>query len=278
MILLNGIRWKIYQGALIPDEPPHINVKISLEEARYLLKISGAYFIRWTNNWDCGYPTEFWYVIKDGKCSMEELSRNTRNQIRKGLKNCVVKKVDGEFIANYGYEVYRKAFQRYKTFLKPVTEPQFKEGMLRFKNDRSKHFWAVFTKKEHRLIAYSLNRVQYNMCDYSTIKLDPNYLKLYPSYALIFEMNKYYLNELRLSYVLDGSRNLSHNTNIQGFLIKKFKFRKAYCSLNIVYSRKVGLALNFLFPLRKFIYSVDYPVFNKVSVLLKHEEIRRSFL
>jgi len=59
MILLNGIRWKIYQGVLIPDKPPHINVKISLKEARYLLKISGAYFIRWANNWDCGYRQIF---------------------------------------------------------------------------------------------------------------------------------------------------------------------------------------------------------------------------
>jgi len=89
-------------------------------------------------------------------------------------------------------------------------------------------------------------------------------------------MNKYYLNERNFLYVNDGSRSLSHNTNIQNYLIEKFHFRKAYCKLNILYRKDIEFLVNLLFPIRKIIYRVDTNLFQKISVLLKHEEIRRG--
>jgi hypothetical protein len=278
MIQLNGINWIVYKGVLVPDAPPHVNIKVSTEEARYLLKQSGAYFIRYTDNYDCGYTTEFWYVIKDSKCSMEELSRNTRNQVRKGLENCVVEKVNAEFIANYGYEVYRKSFKRYKNSAIIERQEEFKRRTLNLKDNPNREFWAVFEKKTKDLIAYSHTLVQDNMCGYLMIRSDPDYLRLYPNYALLFKMNQYYLNELGLAYVSDGTRNLAHATNIQDFLIQKFKFRKAYCRLNIIYSKKVELAIRLLFPFRGFIHRINHPILQEISIALRSEEIRRSFI
>ena len=75
----------------------------------------------------------------------------------------------------------------------------------------------------------------------------------YPYYGLIYEMNRYYLEELKLKYVNDGSRSITEHSNIQQFLIDTFHFRKAYCRLQIVYKWWMRLVVNLLYPFRKII-------------------------
>ena len=105
----------------------------------------------------------------------------------------------------------------------------------------------------------------------------PNYLKLYPSYALFYTMNQYYLDEKRFDYVNDGARSISHETNIQEFLIKKFKFRKAYCNLNIIYSPKIKFILSIIYPFKSIISLLKFGPFVKINILINQEEIRRSY-
>jgi hypothetical protein len=138
-------------------------------------------------------------------------------------------------------------------------------------------YFAVYENRGYKMIAYSSNRLQNNMVNYTTIKFHPDYLKLYPSYALFYKMNEYYLNEKKVLYVNDGARSISHQTNIQDFLIQKFNFRKAYCKLNIAYRWDIGLIVKILYPFRQIFNSFDNKIFNKIEVLLKQEEIRRSF-
>jgi hypothetical protein len=127
------------------------------------------------------------------------------------------------------------------------------------------------------MIAYSQNFIENNSINYSTIKFDPTYLKLYPSYALFYEMNRYYLNEQKNLYVNDGAKSISHDTNIQEFLEKKFNFRKAYCKLEIVYRFDIKILVSILYPFKQFIFNINNKIFKKLSVLLRHEEIRRSY-
>ena len=127
------------------------------------------------------------------------------------------------------------------------------------------------------MIAYSQNYIEENSVNYATIKFHPEYLKLYPSYALFFIMNQYYLNEKNFLYVNDGAKSISHDTNIQTFLIDKFKFRKAYCKLHVIYRWDIGLAVKLLYLFKLFIPRVNHKVFNKIRVLLNQEEIRKSF-
>ena len=269
-IRFKGINWRLYQGTLIPDSPPHIEIYLTREEQKELLKKTKAYFIRWTNEWDKREGC-FWYVIKDEKEDIMKLSQNTRSKIRRGLKKLKVEKIKKNIVAKEGYEVYISAFKRYKTFLKPLKKDKFIESVL---NDNDNiDYWGVFYG--NKLIAYSQNIIEYNVCNYSVIKFHPDYLKFYTSYALFYIMNTYYLNEKNFLYVNDGARSLSHQTNIQNYLIKKFKFRKAYCKLNIAYKKDIEILVNILFPFRKMIYKIDNNIFQKLSVLLKHEEIRR---
>lgn len=268
-----NIEWKIYQGALIPNVAPHIEIDLTYNDKKYLLKESGAYFLRYITDWDIDEKTEFWYIIKDKKEDLQDYKSKIRNQIRKGLKNCIVEKVDNIEIAKTGYEVYRKAFKRYQTDLKPIEKNKFYNSITKSKGY---DFFAVYNKEDNKIIAYSMNRIQDNMVNYSTIKFDPEYLRLYSSYALFFTMNEYYLNQKNYLYVSDGARSIAHDTNIQNYLIEKFHFRKAYCKLNIYYRKDVKLLVNLLFPFRKIISKIDNKIFNKISILLKQEEIYRK--
>jgi hypothetical protein len=90
-------------------------------------------------------------------------------------------------------------------------------------------------------------------------------------------MNRYYINEQKFLYVNDGARSISHDTNIQNFLIDKFHFRKAYCKLNIIYRWDIGLIITILYPFRKITTKSGNSLFKKIAVLLRQEEIRRSF-
>jgi len=127
------------------------------------------------------------------------------------------------------------------------------------------------------MIAYAQNFLLDRSCNYGSMKFYLKYLNLYPSYALIYHMNRYYLNDKDFLYVSDGARSILHDTNIQEFLIKKFQFRKAYCRLNIVYRWDIKLIVIFLYPFRKIILKINQNFFKKISVLLAQEEIQRSY-
>jgi len=113
MIKYKNINWKLYQKVLIPDVPPHIEVNLTKQETNELLEKTDVYFVRWTNEWD-RKDGEFWYLIKDEKEDINSYKSKIRNQIRKGLKNCKIKKVTKEYIAKYGYEVYKNISKKWQ--------------------------------------------------------------------------------------------------------------------------------------------------------------------
>ena len=273
MIKLQNLEWYFYHGALLPKVPPHFNVVLSKKEQKYLLKKSKAFFLRYTNEWD-RERSDFWYVVKDEKEGLETYKSKIRNQIKKGLKNCEVLKVSQKEIVKDGYEVYLSAMKNYNTDLSIISKEQFQNSKT---DDKNYDIWAVYEKRTGKMIAYSSNKIENRSCNYTEIKLHPKYLSLYPSYALFYEMNHYYLEEKGYMYVHDGTRSISHDTNIHTFLIDKFKFRKAFVKLNVIYRWDVKLFVVLLYPLRKFISKVSHPIFKKISVVLKQEEIRRSF-
>lgn len=265
--------WRKYQGALVPNIAPHCPIDLSKEEAKALLKKHQAYFIRWPINFDQINQSTFWYVIKDGESSIDELSSNTRSKIRRGLKKVEVKKITKNELINQGaYQVYLAANESYNHYVSPMNEEDFQKKIQSYVDDEC-DFWGVFLKEDNSLVAYSQNLISDKSCDYSIIKFHPLYLKHYLSYALFFEMNNYYLNDLNFRYVNDGARSIGHDTNIQKFLIEKFKFRKAYCNLELYYSKKVKFAVVLLYPFRSIFYKLSFKLFKKIGILLKQHEI-----
>ena len=272
--LLDKILWREYQRMVIPVGPIKFDYLIKKDEAQFLLsEFPKAVMVRFTFNFDVSQNTEWYAVICDKFLELSEIaSANTRSKIRRGLKNCKVELVDADFIARQGYEVYISAFKRYKD-VKPIREKEFIRSVLvsRDFNDII-HYWGVFERNSKRLIAYSQNFIFGEIeVNYSTIKFHPDYLKLYPSYALIYTMNKYYLKEKPYEYVNDGFRSIFHETSFQEYLIKKFNFRKAYTRLEVIYRPWLFAFLSITFPFRKFLGKINA----KLKALYEMEEIRR---
>lgn len=270
-----NIEWSIHSNRVLrPNVSPHVNVDIEEKDAKYFLKVTKANMIIWTNHFDSTENKNFWYVIKDGKFSLDELDTKRRNEIKKGLKHCCVKKIDPFYIAENGYQVYEKASRKYGT--KPPLKETFYKTYSSFTECEDRDFWGVYKRDNDLLIGIGHNILKEGACLYSEIKLDPDYLNLNSSYALIHEMNDYYLNLNDFLYVSDGARSINHQTNIQDFLIKKFKFRRAYCDMNVIYSTKLRIAISILYLFRKVISQINGGFVHKVKGLLKLEEIRRS--
>jgi len=264
-------KWRKYNGALVPLIPPHLKVDASGVEK--IIKETNSYFARWTSNFDSKKETDFWFVICDEFATIDRLSRSTRSKVRRGLKNCSIQLIRKSRIEKEGFYCYTAAFLNYNTHLKPSSIVQFKKELRELEGDWE--FWGVY--HEEKMIGYSQNKIVDDYCDYSTIKFHPNFLKFYPSYALFYTMNQYYLGEKKVKYVNDGARSISHETNIQDFLIQKFQFRKAFCKLHIQYSPKVKLLLLVLYPFRSLIFLLRFGIFKKINILLFQEKIRRSY-
>ncbi len=276
-IELDHINWSIYNGALLPDVPPHIEIKLSREQAKSLLRKSKAYFLSWSSDYDCGFETEWWYLVRDKGIDLNEFDSKRRRDIKKGINKCLVKKVDAEFMAQNGYEVYISAFKSYDTFLKPTGQEEYQNRMMARKGNPVFDFWAAFDKSDGKLIGYFMNRLGEDYCLYSAAKFKPDYLNLGVHQAMIYYMTNYYLNEMGLKYVCTGARSISHKTNAQEFLIKKLHFKKAYCRLNVIYQPIIGILAKALYPFRNLISKIDTNVTNKITVLLRLEKIKRSF-
>lgn len=260
------IKYNVYKRTLKPLVEPHENIDISKKYAKELINKYHTILLSYYSDFDIKKETAAWFVIKDSFGGMEELSTNTRNQVRKSMKMCDARRITKEELAtDDGYDVYCKFTSSFSNV--NVSKYQFFENVLNM-NDRE--LFGVFDKKLNKLISYSQNLVG-EAVEYKMIRTNPEYYKThYPFYSLFYKMNEYYLVERGKKYVNDGFRVLDKHSNIQDFLINKFKFRRAYCRINIYYKWYIKLFINILYPFRRCIQV------NSISKILKLEEIRRK--
>ncbi len=241
--------YRLYKGAWIFEHDPHKEHKLSNEDIQSLLS-KGGLMIRNAFDFDCGHETSFWYVIKDSFGGMEELSSKMRNQVKKCFKTMRVGQLSPEELKEKGYPVFVEASNSYKVESVPPTQEEFN---ARIDNAEENEFWGCYDIETEKLVAFSMNAVTNESCEYRTMKAIPAFQKQYAYYGLIYEMNRFYLEERKLKYVNDGGRSITNHSNIQPFLIEKFNFRKAYCNFDIHYKWWLGVVVKVMYPFRKLI-------------------------
>ncbi len=271
--IVDNIIFRLYQKMVVPEGAIKRELFLNRKSGKKLLSRSKAILIRQTKTFDISSQKSEWYaIICDKFVGLEEMKSKHRNEVNRGLNNCEVKQISAKYLAENGYECYFKAFQNYKNInTNIIDEADFKKNILNSEGfEDIIHFWGVFVEK--KLIAYASNYIYGNIeVAYTTIKLNPDYLKFYPSYALIYKMNEYYLKDKQFEYVNDGFKSLLHETGIQDFLIKKFGFRKAYLKLQLQYNFLFNILVKISYPLRKLICKFD----NRFNALFELERINR---
>ncbi len=264
-----GTYWQIYGGALIPASPVSRFVDMDVQTSRRLLNESKAYLMRWSSD-PSSQETPWWWIVCD-KYDLALVSGNTRSKIRRGQKKCVVRRVSAAWFAESGYECYNKAFSRYH-HATPTSKDAFRSSiLLKAQHESLFEYWGAFV--EEQLVGYVECVVEEDKGVATTIiKYDPDYLRYYTSYAMMDTLLSHYVVERTLP-ISNGNRSISHDTNIQDFLLK-FGFRRQYCRLNVQYRRFLELAILLLRPFRKLL--PGWAAINNVKALLFQEELRRA--
>lgn len=248
----------------------------SSKKQTYVLENGGgtAILARWTTDWDCGYETNWWYVIKDTPFDINELKSKRRYEINKGKKNFIVKRINPTDYQNEMVEVTKSAYSSWPEKYRPIVdENQFKQGLSSWKNNI---VYGGFDNEDNRLCAYSYLTEYSEHLEFSVLRACPESEKKGINAAMVAAIVEDYNDRLGKNfYINDGARSIRHETAFQDYLEKYFGFRKAYCKLNIMYRFPLGVMVSVLYPFRNRI-SADGKLGSLISGVLKMEELSRT--
>lgn len=252
---------------------------------------------RWTADWDCGYETGWYYVIKDNVFDIDALKAKRRYEIRKGCKNFTVRKIHPEDYKTELLQVQLKAFRAYPESYRPrnltaenmnnavndgfEVELMFlahSEAMRAWRRTKRINLKQIEKKMTDSLVGYSVLRKKNGVIYFDVEKTDPDSEKDGVNAATVYGILNYYKDELKNGcYICDGEKPINHQTHFQDYLEKYFGFRKAYCKLNVKYKKGVGAVVKILYPFRKVLIKFDEnSMVHKINGVLKMEEIIRE--
>ena len=269
---ING--WKYYNHAVIPDTPPHITPDTKPIEDGSIWKMKEKPLLaRWETDFDCGYETNWWYVIKNKPFVLEEISSKERKSIRQALRKCYVKKIQPSEYVEQLYNCYLAAASKYENLGTVQTKEQFYFACEKGLTD----YWGGFDAETGMLIGYMTVYDRETFAEIATAKFNPSYFGKQVSDALYYYILDYYLNECGKDYICSGSRNINHKTNTQEYKIRRFRYRKAYCKLHIVYNPRIRWIIKILYVFRKILFKMDFITFiHQINAVLQMEEIVRK--
>lgn len=144
---------------------------------------------------------------------------------------------------------------------------------------KQQDIWLCYEKETGKVIGYAVCNKQDGFINLEQVKVPTKKLNTEANAAIVFRLSEYYLKEQHWDYICDGERNIKHLTQYQDYLVRVLNFRYAYCKLNIVYSPKMQLAVNLLYPFMGGVKLLGKfnTFFYNVYCVLRMEKIRRSF-
>ena len=275
--------WKYYNHAAIPTTPPHETPDVSPITNGSIWKMEGTPLLaRWTTDFDCGYETNWWYVIKDTPFVISDLKAKRRYEINKGIKNFEVKEIDPKEWAESIYAVAMAAYATYPESYRPnVSHDSFVSDIMSW--DFYKVYGA-YSVEDGSFCGYAClikpkpEEREESYIDFAVMKAMPDKERFGLNAAMVNKIladHEEFLNSG--GYICDGARSIQHETAFQDYLEKYFGFRKAYCHLNIVYNPKYSFIIKIAYKCRKILKNFDFvPAIRMANSLLKMEEINRN--
>ncbi len=282
VVTVEGVDWYEYQGFMEPAYLPHCCPKVTGELALEVLHESGRPFVRWDSDFAEVDESQWWYVLKSGQWDICEVgNKKKRWAIRQGIKNFNTRAMEYNEALEKCPRVAKAAAERYQGTAqvedKAILSKRIQAGRA---IPCILEYFGCF--KDDNLVSYAENHVQNNGDWWLVIRHDPVYLKDYSSHGLIAGLLEYYLNEKKMDYVLDGSRNIHHKSEFQEHLIRVYNFEKCYARLHVLYKPSFGIAVKVAYPLRQIIWWLASkwanPLIDNISAVMRQEWIRRDSL
>lgn len=273
--------WKYYNHAMIPECPPNRNVDISaVKSGKIWSDVCGRgtpLLAQWTSDWDCGYGTNWWYIIKDTPLDISQLKAKRRYEINKGMKFFEVKQIHPQEYAEKLYLVQVAAFSAYPEKYRPHVEKDSFVQEVEHWDDTA--VFGAFYRNNNELAGYArVNKTDEFWLEFNVLKTKPEFEKNAVNAAIVAEILTFFEPFLKKGgSICDGSRSINHETHFQDYLEKYFGFRKVFCRLHIAYNPKIVWAIPILYRMRNLFAKLDsVGVVHQINVVLKMEEIVRS--
>lgn len=270
--------WKYYNHAAIPTTAPHEIPDISPITDASIWKSGGAPLLaRWTTEFDCGYETNWWYVIKDTPFDISALKAKRRYEINKGIKNFDIKEIDPNNYAHELCDVQIAAYSAYPEKYRPsVNREEFISSVQHW---NSLVCIGAFERESENLCGYALLSKESETCvDFKVMRTKPECERNGVNAALVEGILRCFNSFLTQGgYICDGARSINHETAFQDYLEKYFGFRKAYCKLHISYNPKLRWMIQLMYPIRKLLKKYDeIGKIHQLNAVLRMEEIARK--
>lgn len=273
-MLVNG--WRYYNHAAVPTTPPHIEPDLTpIKNGAVWRNLGRAPLLaRWTSDWDCGYETNWWYLIKDTPFDIAKLKSKRRYEINKGRKHFEAKRIDPAKFKQEIYETTIKAFESYPSKYRPsIEETKFKNGIDKW-NELT--VIGAIERESGKLEGYAYLKDEKMHSDLVVLRVNPDMEKYSINAALVDGIMEEYKDKLNGDYYIsDGARTVLHETSFQDYLEKYFDFRKAYCNLHIKYRPIIGISVKMLYPFREIING-NTRIGSQIIAVLKLEEFRQK--
>ncbi len=275
-------KWIYYNYAMLPNVPPHGDVDATAVTDGSVWRGNKAVLARWITDFDCGYETDWWYVIKDSEYEIDTLKAKRRYEITKGRRNFEIKKIEFGSCENADaiFDIRKAYYDKYQAADSVKdTKEAFRE---RFKGWHGVVLGA-FCKNENgelsdALCGYAHLKINGRCIEFLAQKVNPEYEARGINAALVDGVLNYFAENIRDgSYICDGAKNIHHKTAFQDYLEKYFGFRKAYCKLRIAYRPTVAWLIPILYLFRTPLKKLDgIDIVHLVNSVLTLEEIKRK--
>lgn len=269
--------WQYYNHAWVPTCPPHQLPDLTPLEQGELFR-QGGVLARYTDDYDCGKETNWWYIIKDSPFDIAALKAKHRYIVRQGEKNFEVRQIDPKQYKERIFSVAEKAFAVYPKKYRPcLNRESFYDDMALWTTGGGVVYGA-FSRENDILAGYAVLHERDKYVGFDIQKTVPEYEKFQVNAALVYKILQDYAEKLNQGwYICDGARNIQHQTQFPEYLQKYFAFRKAYCKLHIVYAPKYKRLIKILYPFRRLFHVLDgIRIFHQLNGVLKMEEIVRN--
>lgn len=273
--------WQYYKGALLPRCAPDMPVDSAPVESGEIWNgvYKNAVFARWTSEFDCGYETQWWYVIKAEPFDLGALNAKKRYKINRGMRFFDVRRIDP---LEYMEDIYRVQVEAYKDYpekYRPTVDQEKLFSTIRQEwTKQNVMVFGAFHRETGALEGYIQMTVNGKCIHSNAQKATPACEKFQINYALLAGVLEDLKEKLTQGYYISvGSRNVQHETAFQDFVEDIFGFRKAYCRLNVAYNPKFGWAVPVLYRFRGLLAKLDQiGIIHKINGVLQMEQIVRE--
>lgn len=220
--------WRYYNHAMLPTTEPHEEVDLELIRNKSIWRLlEKPLLVRWMSEFNCGYETNWWYLIKDTQFDISSLKAKRRYEINKGRKNFTVKTINPADYLEELMKVQIAAYSAWSDKYRPkVDENVFKESLMTWKAAR---VYAGFSNETEECCAYALLNEFPDHLEFNVLRTNPESERYGVNAAMVNKILEDYNDRLGNDfYINDGERATRHETAFQDYLEKYFGFSKAY--------------------------------------------------